>query len=106
MPPFRSAACHRWHGTLIVLAGFLLSHVFSASAKSRRPPFADAPLARSVRGEEALQWPGTRLPEVAGFHRMPESELRALILRDKSLWVDRLGRLFYVCDFRLPPSQL
>lgn len=51
-----------------------------------------------------MQSLGSRLKDVAEFHRMQEGELRRLFQRDRSLWVDRHGRLFYVCEFG-PPQE-
>jgi len=92
-------------GVLFCLAGFLLTQVSPAQPLARRPPFADTPLARNLHGAEALQSLGNRLKDVAEFHRMPEAELRGLLQRDRSLWLDRQGRLFYVCEFELPPQR-
>lgn len=61
-------------------------------------------MARKVHGEEAVRQLGDRLKDVAEFHRLPESELGALFRRDKSLWLDRHGRLFYVCEFPVPEA--
>ncbi|MFO1512998.1 MAG: autotransporter-associated beta strand repeat-containing protein [Verrucomicrobiota bacterium] len=66
---------------------------------------ANAPLVKRVRGEEAVQALGGRLREVAEYHRLSEAKLRELFQRDKSLWVDQRGRLFYVCEFILPPAE-
>jgi len=49
-----------------------------------------------------MQTLGSRVRDVAAFHGMQETELRSLIQRDKTLWLDRQGRLFYVCEFGPP----
>lgn len=86
----------------LLLLALLLVQAVPALAQSRPAPLANARLAKNVRGEEAVQSLGTRLRDVAEFHRMKEDELRGLFQRDRSLWVDRDGRLFYVCEFTLP----
>jgi autotransporter-associated beta strand protein len=40
---------------------------------------------------------------MAAFYRKTPEELRNLLRRDRSLWVDRSGRLYYVCDAGKPP---
>lgn len=88
----------------LLFGGLLITHIDSALAQSKTAPLAAAPLAKRVHGEEALQTLGGRIREVAEFHRMKETELRELFQRDKSLWVDQQGRLYYVCEFKLPPK--
>ncbi len=66
---------------------------------------ADSPLASRLHGEEALQALGSRMRDVAQFHRLDEDTLRGLFQRDRSLWVDRQGRLFYVCELGPRPQQ-
>jgi len=88
-----------------LLAGFFFAPILPAEAQSRLAPLANAPIPRPLRGEEALQALGARVRDVAEFHSMSESQLRNLFRRDKSLWVDPHGRLFYVCESGLPPQH-
>ncbi|HEX5219931.1 MAG TPA: autotransporter-associated beta strand repeat-containing protein [Verrucomicrobiae bacterium] len=87
---------------LSLLAGLLLTPIQPTHAQSRPAPLADAPLAKRMRGEEALQALGNRVRDVAEFHRMSEEQLRRLFQRDKALWVNPQGRLLYICDFEFP----
>ncbi len=85
-----------------LLASLVFISTSSAPAQSRPAPLANAPLAKRLRGEEALQALGNKVRDVAEFHRMTEPELRGLFQRDKSLWVNPEGRLLYVCEFDFP----
>jgi autotransporter-associated beta strand protein len=88
---------------LLSIIGIFIMLLLPAGAQSRRAPFADAPLPRNLHGEEAVQSLGSRLKEVAEAHDMNEGDLRRKFREDKSIWVDRRGRLFFVCEF--PPPQ-
>lgn len=85
---------------LCLLAGLVLTSPSSVQAQARPAPLANSPLARRLHGAEAVQGLGNRLGEIAAFHHLREAELRQLFQRDKSLWVDPVGRLFYVCEFQ------
>ena len=88
--------------SLSLLAGLFLTPIQPTHAQSRPAPLANAPLAKRMRGQEALQALGNRVRDVAEFHRMSEDQLRRLFQRDKSLWVNQEGRLLYICDFEFP----
>lgn len=55
------------------------------------------------RGEEAIQALSNRLAEVAAYHRRSETDLRAMLRRDRSLRLDPRGRLHYLCDGLVVP---
>jgi len=52
-------------------------------------------LPRTLRGAEAVQALGERLPGIAAAHGLTAGQLRDILSRDLSLGVDRAGRLFY-----------
>jgi len=87
-----------------LLASFVFAATSPALAQSRPAPLARTPLARRLHGAEAVQALGGRLGDIATFHRLRETELRQLFQRDKSLWVDPVGRLLYVCEFESSPQ--
>lgn len=91
--------------TGLFLITLTLALAAPALAQRKLPPLANARLERNLRGEEAVQALGSRLNAVADFHRLPADEVRRLFQRDRSLWVDREGRLFYVCHFEPPPQN-
>jgi PKD repeat protein len=68
-----------------------------------KPPFPliDLPDAKSS-GQRAIDLLGDRLPEVAAWYRKSPDELRALLLNDRLLKVDRRGRLFVEDEITLP----
>ena len=78
---------------------FLLMGLVTLRAQpgERLAPFARVPLQKPMRGADALKNMADRMAEIAAFHRMNEPELRALLRRDRSLWLDREGQLFFVC---------
>jgi len=61
-----------------------------------RPAFPEMQLPRSMRGEQALQAWGDRLPSVAAYHRMTPRKLQDIMQRDKTAWIDRKGRLLFI----------
>ena len=62
--------------------------VFAQAAKPNLPDVA--------QGEAAIAALGNRLPAVANENAMSAEDLRKLLLRDESLWVDATDKLFYV----------
>lgn len=55
-------------------------------------------LGANSRGEDAIQRLGKNLPAVARAYDMDGASLRALLRSQRDLWVDRSGRLVYVCE--------
>jgi PKD repeat protein len=55
-----------------------------------------------AHGQRAIDLLGERLPEVAAWYRKSPDELRALLLNDRMLKVDRRGRLFVEEEFIAP----
>jgi len=52
-------------------------------------------LPEESQGQHAIDLLGNRLAFVAARYGKSAAELRALLLRDRTLWVDRRGNLFY-----------
>jgi len=72
-----------------------------------KPPFPQLTLPdRQVGGQRAIDALGARLPEVAAWYGKSADEFRAMLLKDRTLRLDRRGRLFVVeeLDQPLPAS--
>jgi PKD repeat protein len=83
-----------------LLAGGALAQGRSAEMK---PPFPVLALPDpKSSGQRAIDLLGDRLPEVAAWYRKSPDELRALLLNDRMLKVDRRGRLFFEDEFVAP----
>ncbi|MGV0958313.1 MAG: PKD domain-containing protein [Limnohabitans sp.] len=75
----------------------------SISTHAQRVPQVDFPPMPQIQlpvdkaqGSDAINLLGDRLPEVARAHGMSPAELQRHLSRDKTLWIDRKGRLFYI----------
>lgn len=88
---------------LIIMAFLLWSGNQSGGAQAERPALPELSLRGGERGLAAVQALGARLPEVAAHYRKSETELRGLLLRERSLELDQRGRLRYVCAGLVPP---
>ncbi len=64
--------------------------------------FPQQALPKSVQGAEIPSALGAKLPQIAAWYGQSEAELRASCCNDKSLIVDRSGRLLYACRGHLP----
>jgi hypothetical protein len=53
-------------------------------------------LAQPLRGQEAVNALGNRLGEVAAWYRLSPQRLTEILTQDRTAWIDRKGRLFYV----------
>jgi len=76
---------------IILLVLFLISTVPPAFAQGK-PEF----LPNAANGEAAIAALAEHLPAVANQNAMSPAELRELLEKDSTLWVDRGGELFYV----------
>ena len=76
--------------------------VARAQTNSKGESFPQQALSRTSKAAEIPAFLGSRLPEVAAWYGRSEAELRDLCQKDKSLRMDRHGRLHYVCDALLP----
>ncbi|MEO7494165.1 MAG: PKD domain-containing protein [Massilia sp.] len=65
-------------------------------AATVKPAFPSVRLAGHANGERAIANLGDRLPEVAAFYRKGADEFRRQLRADRSAWVDRNGRLYFV----------
>jgi hypothetical protein len=61
-------------------------------------------LSRNLRGRDAIQALGERLIDVARSHGRNPAEFRVMLLRDRTLAIDRTGRLHYTEDVPPPDS--
>lgn len=68
-----------------------------AAPLTPRPALPAMAFAAESSGVLALAAIGDRLPAVAAHYRRDPEELRAMLLREKDLRLDRQGRLFYQC---------
>lgn len=71
-----------------------------ASTQTAAPP--ELLLPEPARGRRALDLLGDDLPEAARLNGMAPEELRALVLSDSTVWLDRTGRVYFVDDISAP----
>jgi PKD repeat protein len=76
--------------------------LFTAGAGLGQKAIPEQALARAVRGAEAIQALGDKLPAVARQHGLGVEALRNKLIHEPSLWVDPGLRLFYVCEGLAP----
>lgn len=77
-----------------------------AQTNQRGEPFPQQSFNRATRGQEILGALGSRLPQVARWYDRSESELRELCQQDKTLRMDKQGRLHFVCEGLLPLQNM
>jgi PKD repeat protein len=58
-----------------------------------------------LSGPAAISALGVRLPEFALSYGKSEKEFAKLLLENPSLWLDKRGRLHYLCDFHAPATE-
>lgn len=85
-------------------AAFLITDATTVSAQTniKGTPFPEQSHNRSARGQEIIAALGNRLPEVANWYDKSELELREICQNDRTLRMDKQGRLHYVCEGLLP----
>lgn len=91
--------------SFFLLCFFHLAGVFAAVSAEMPANFPQINLPSKLRGDAAIAALGNKIPALAAFYRTTEAELKNRLRRDKMLWVDELGRLFYVCQFEFPPPD-
>lgn len=74
----------------------------SAQTNTKGMPFPEQTYNRVARGREIIAALGNRLPEVASWYDKSEIELRDICQNDRTLRMDKQGRLHYVCEGLLP----
>ncbi len=100
--PLHESRSHRWLAALLIGCMWLVGSA-TAAAQSPRPAMPELRVRGGVKGEEAIQALGRRLPEVAAHYHKSEDELRGMLRRDKSLRLDPQGRLNYACEGLVAP---
>jgi PKD repeat protein len=70
-----------------------------AAAKSQRPALPNLQLNGPLRGAAAIQALGAQLPDVAAHHRLSAERLTQILQQDRTAWIDRRGKLFYIEEF-------
>ena len=89
-----------------ILASLALTAVITASGGSIVLAQAGSPGQRGlVRGQEAIQRLGMRLPEVAARLGQTPDGLRRVFETDSSLWVDEAGELLYIDEHTVDGSS-
>ena len=84
-----------------VTSSLLAFTLLAASGQNQNEPGFPAAIrmAAKARGEAAIASLGNRLPEVAAFYGKSPEQLRKILRKDDSLWVDPEGQLLYACEF-------
>lgn len=67
-----------------------------------KPAMPSLSLPEKARGEAAIRALAGRLPAVAAAHGKSAAEFTAILRRDRSAWVDKKGRLFFVEEAPVP----
>ena len=91
---------------ITALAFALAASIFTpAQAQSpTRPPMPDITLPAKVQGQAALNALGRNLPAVAAHYGMSVADFTKLVREDRTVWLDKKGRVFFQDDF-LPPAD-
>lgn len=91
------------HSVLFILLAIQLAGTTAYAQNNQRDePFPRQNFARSSRGAEIPKQLGQRLETIAAWYDRTGEELRQLCSREKTLHMDREGRLHYVCEGLLP----
>ncbi len=85
-----------------VCFGLALASFTHAQTNQRGEAFPQQNFGRNSRAAEIPGILGSKLPQVAAWYDRSEKELRELCQKDKTLRMDRQGRLHYVCEGLLP----
>jgi PKD repeat protein len=78
---------------------------FSQDFRPNRPPLPAVALDRPMRGEEAINKLAAKMPGVANHYGMTSEKLAERFRKDKDLWVDRQGRLFFADSHTPAPVE-
>ena len=74
----------------------------SAAAPPVRPAFPIIELPERAQGEAAISRLAARLPDVAAWYGMSAAQFSRMIRNDRTVWLDRRGRVFFQEDVELP----
>lgn len=97
----RTAASALFAWLLVACSGLAQAQVQPVA----RPPFPQINLPEQARSQRALQLLGTRLPELAAWYGMTAAELARQFRTDRTLWIDRRGRLLHIEEFPVPAGS-
>jgi PKD repeat protein len=95
----------RFHlATLVMLLAMALAaHTALAQPQPPpKPPFPGITLPERAQGERAISLLGARLPEVAAWYGMSTAEFARMLRFDRTVWLDRTGRVFFEEEVRVP----
>ncbi len=99
-----SLSIHLPVSSSVIITGLMLAltSIVQAQTNRRGEVFPQQAFDRISRGAEIPAALGSRLPQVAAWYDHSEAELRAICQQDRTLRMDRQGRLHYVCEGLLP----
>ncbi len=93
--------------TVVFLATSAALHAAPATVvSSGSRPFPSVRLPSQLRGADAVRVVTNQLSDIAEFYRKTPEQLAKHLQQDRSLWMDRDGRLFYVCESGAPGHVL
>jgi hypothetical protein len=70
-----------------------------------KPPLPTLRFAEKSKGQKAINNLGVNIAAVAAHYGKTEKELREQFLKDKTLWLDKTGRLLFVEEGLLPAGN-
>lgn len=88
--------------TAVLILNTLLGITAHAQTNRRGEAFPLQSFAKHTRGTEIPALLGSRLKQVAAWYDRTDVELRELCVKEKTLRMDRQGRLHFVCEGLLP----
>ncbi len=100
-----TANARLWVKLITAALAFTFAAVAASPAESAdrdKPPFPVISIPGHVHNEAAIRALGDRLPEVAAWYGKTAEELARLLRHDRTLWVDKTGRLLYECEMEEP----
>ena len=83
---------------LLAVSSLSLSSTRAQTAAQQGNAAANLQFPGRARGNAAIKMMGSHLPEVALLNGIEAHALEALLRRERDLWVDAHGHLFYVCE--------
>ena len=93
----------------ILYLSAIITLVLSTTGFAKNPPpkptFPEQALGKKVQGEKALEVLGSKLPEVAAWYGMAPKDFAKLLKTDRTAWLDKTGRLYYIDDKPEPTGE-